>query len=106
MAGGTKPAAKIAIKPASGGDRVYIAAAWRRPDGRMGGLMLDRRVTQLAVQLDDGTVVRVKRGDDGKMTHYIDLFLEDGAPRSAPQPRATQRAEEPAADFGDDELPF
>lgn len=95
MAGGAKPSAKIALKPAGGGDRTYIAAAWRRDDGRMGGLVVDKRVTQIAVQLDDGTVIRMKRGADNKMSHYLDLFLEDERAPSAVDPK-------PWPDYGDD----
>jgi len=101
---GAKPSAKIAIKPTDGGERTYVAAAWRRDDGRMGGLVLDKRVAQLAVQLDDGTVIRVKRGADNKMSHYIDLFLED---ERAPQPSARRapQAFDAAPGYPDD-LPF
>jgi hypothetical protein len=92
---GNRPELKIAIKPRDGGERVSLFAFWRGKNGKLSG-QLDRRVTELAAKLEDGTVVRVKRGADGKSTHFVDAFEE----------RATQRAEEPAADFGDDELPF
>jgi hypothetical protein len=104
---GSKPSAKLAIKSVDGGERTYIAAAWRRDDGRMGGMKLDRKVKQLAVQMEDGTIHRVKVGPDGKASHFIDLFLEDEAPSGA-RP-STRQAEPPPFDdgggFGDD-LPF
>lgn len=106
MAGGAKPSAKIAIKPVEGGERTYIAAAWRRDDGRMGGLVLDKRVTQLAVQLDDGTVIRVKRGADNRMSHYLDLFLEDERAPSAVAPKRAHAAALNAASDYEDDLPF
>jgi hypothetical protein len=103
---GNRPAAKIAIKPASGGERVYVAAAWRRDDGRMGGLVLDKRVMQIAVQLEGGEVIRVKR-EGGKQSHFIDLFLEDGPPRTQKAPPAAQQeADFGAGDFGSDDIPF
>ena len=103
--GAQKPAAKIALKSVDGGERTYIAAAWRRDDGRMGGLRLDKRVTQLAVHLDDGSIIRVKRADGEKLTHFIDLFLEDDTTVRAPSAR--RDATPPSiADFDADDMPF
>jgi len=104
---GSKPSAKLAIKSTDGGERTYIAAAWRRDDGRMGGMKLDRKVKQLAVQMEDGTIHRVKVGPDGKASHFIDLFLEDEAPAGRPSTRqqSAQGLDGPD-DFGGDDLPF
>lgn len=107
MSGGTKPRIKVAVKNKESGQRVYILAAWDR-DGRLSA-SLDKRVVELAMKLDDGSIVRVKRGADGKPDHFIDVF-DDGAGGGQPQ-RTTRvggsyEAAAPTDGFGDDDLPF
>lgn len=116
MAAGDKPRIKVAVKPKDGGTRISVLAAWEREDGKLSA-SLDKRVVELALKLDDGTIVRVKRGADGKPTHWIDVFdeaLNAPAPRAAAraQPRAAAGGAAPANagwDFGGDDtddLPF
>ena len=98
MSNSNRPSLKISVKPRGEGNgqgRISLFAFWRR-DGKLSGA-LDKRVVELAAKLEDGSIVRVKRDAEGKVSHFIDAFEE----------RATSRAEEPAADFGDDDLlPF
>jgi hypothetical protein len=107
MSKGQKPSAKLAYKSADGGERVYLLSWWRRDDGRMGPARIDRDIDQIAVRKKDGTIHRIRVGEDGKLSHFIDLFLEDEAPAGA-RP-STRQAEPPPFDdgggFGDD-LPF
>lgn len=106
MSGGTKPRIKVAVKNKESGQRVYILAAWDR-DGRLSA-SLDKRVVELAMKLDDGSIVRVRRGADGKPDHFIDVF-DDGASATAPQraPRGGgYEAAAPTDDFGDEPFPF
>lgn len=113
---GRRPAVKLAIKPA-GRDapkdsRIYIAAAWRRDDGRLGSLLPDREVEQIAIKMRDGRVIRMTQstGEDGKprWSHYLDVFLETPetapAPRHSPQPLRDDFP--PDDDGGTGDLPF
>lgn len=120
----SKPAAKLAVKPAGGdkSERVYIAAAWRDENGKMGGLRLDRDVEQLAIKMKDGRVIRMTQapGENGRprWSHFIDLFINDEAPRGesrgggyggerpALKPATPPADEFGADDFGDDSIPF
>ncbi len=80
MASGEKPALSIYLKPVGSKDkkdRRYVFSAWEQ-DGRLGALRPDRSVKAFKFQFDDGEVVTVKKGDDGKWSHYIDAFLRDG----------------------------
>lgn len=121
----SKPSAKLALKPAGGdkSERVYIAAAWRDENGKMGGLRLDREVEQLAIKMRDGRVIRMTQapGDNGRprWSHFLDLFINDEAPRSesrgggygggerpASKPAASGDDFPPGDDFGGDDIPF
>lgn len=104
---------KIAIKPRDGnGKNLSILAFWERDDRPGLNGALDSRITQLAVQLEDGTIIRVKRDADGKTTHFVNAFDErNRAPRQ--NHRSANRSLEPEGEwdsndsgFGDDELPF
>lgn len=113
MAAGDKPALSISLKPRGGSkeDRRYILSGWEN-DGRISMLSPDRKVTQIAVQFDDGEIIRVKKGADGKFDHFVDVFLRDGtygeqretqrdtAPRE--QRGRQQREPEPFGGDGDD----
>ncbi len=79
MAQGDRPDLTIALKPRGGTkeDRIYLFSGWSN-DGRISSASLDRRVVEFAVKLEDGSIVRVKRGRDGKLDHYVDVFLRDG----------------------------
>lgn len=104
MASGDKPRIRVAIKPKDGGERISLIAAWQRDDGKLSAT-LDRRIVELAVKLDDGSIVRVKRGADGKASHWIDVF--DNAAQSSPRHESRkQETQEAFADFGDDDVPF
>lgn len=106
-----RPRLSVSVKPKDGsGGRISLLAAWDR-DGKLSA-QLDRRIVELAVKLETGEIVRVKRGADGKPDHWVDVYENSGeqAPRSQPprdERRATQRdAFEPSDDFGGDDLPF
>lgn len=73
MGSGQKPAISISLKPVGGSDRTYLMAGWEH-GGKVSSLLLDRKVKALKVQMEDGTVVTVTRTDDGKSSHYIDIF--------------------------------
>lgn len=98
----TRPRIKVVLKAKEEGARaVPILAAWDR-DGRLSA-SLDRSVVELAVRLEDGTIVRCKRGEDGRANMWLNVY-DDG---SAMQPHAptTSRAGS-RQDTWDDELPF
>lgn len=107
-----RPAISIAIKPVGGGkeDRIYTLAGWER-DGKVSSLQLDKRVKAMKLQLEDGSVVVIQRGADGKCSHYFDLF-DNRERESSPRPREQTRREVArdddfgGGDFGDDPLPF
>lgn len=110
MASGDKPALSISLKPRGGSkeDRRYIMSGWEN-EGRISMLTPDRKVTQMAVQFEDGEVVRVKKGADGKWDHFVDVFLKDGTygeaqdKQQSPKTVATRRASA-EDDFGGDDL--
>jgi hypothetical protein len=79
MAKGDKPDLSISVKPAGSGKeaRKYILSAWKQK-GRISSLQLDRNVAAIAVKFVDGTQEIIRKGPDGKMTHYFDAFLRDG----------------------------
>lgn len=100
---GQRPDLKIALKPRDGGgDRVYLLAFWRRENGKLSG-DVDRKVRGLRVFLEGGGHVDIKRGPDGKLTHWIDAFEGDGQPQQSSGDRHVGGRE--FADDSDD-LPF
>lgn len=116
MARGDKPAISISLKPVGGAkeDRVYFMAGWPRDDGKVSSLQLDRKIKAMKVQLEDGKVVTITRGADGKWSHYIDVFTADApssTSRPAPKPASVDSSggefgEDFGGDFGDDSIPF
>ena len=124
MASGDKPAIKIAIKIADEGattGTVSLGAAWLRGDGTLGGSW-DKRITRVAILLDDGTKLDIKRGADGKMPFYFNVYdnreASGGDFKAAPSKGGGYGAakadgyagrggnDDPGADFGEDNLPF
>lgn len=118
MASGDKPAIKIAVKSAdknASGGSVSLGAAWIRDDGSLGGAW-DKRIARVAILLDDGTKLDIKRGADGKMPWYFNVYdnrEQGGGGRDAfaAQPSrgggyGAKAAPAPADDFGSDDLPF
>ena len=109
---GEKPALKVSIKSKEGGAQsVSLFAFWPGEGAGLRG-RLDRRVVEVAAKLEDGTIVRIKRGQDGRETMWINAYLSD-VPVPTPQPRqAPQRAAAPLFDEGPDggldpdDLPF
>lgn len=99
----TRPRIKVVLKAKEENARaVPILAAWDR-DGRLSA-SLDRSVVELAVRLEDGTIVRCKRGEDGRPTMWVNVYDDGSATNQmhAPTPsRAGSRQ-----DTWDDELPF
>lgn len=106
---GQKPDLKVALKPKGEGERVYLLAFWRRENGKLSG-DIDRKVRGLRVYLEDGSHVDVKRHLDGKLSHWLDAFEDDGAGgQRRPAPRDTYEGRgraEPRDQFADDDLPF
>jgi hypothetical protein len=105
MANGEKPRIKVALKAKGEGTKnVSILAAWDR-DGRLSA-SLDKRVVELAVKMDDGEIIRVKRDADGKTTHFVNVFDEGIGKVPVPPPASSAfdggGGGEP---FGDD-IPF
>ena len=95
---GEKPALKVSVKAKEGGAQtVSLFAFWPGDNGGLRG-RLDRRVVEVAAKLEDGSIVRVKRGPDGRESMWINAYLEAPPPVAAPRP--AQRPQRPAA------LPF
>lgn len=120
MAQGDKPVVKVSMKPRDGGGgRISLCAAWRDEDSGRLRASFDRRVKAVKLMLDDGSVVTARRGDDGKWSHFVDIYEGDapltGAAASAAR-REPQRTSSggygPAGagdgpdDFGGDDIPF
>lgn len=99
---GEKPALKVSIKAKDqGAQSVSLFAFWPGENGSLRG-RLDRRVVELAAKLEDGSIVRIKRAQDGRESMWINAYLSD-VPAPAPQPRpAPQRATAPLFDAGPD----
>ena len=93
-----RPRFRIALK--IDGVHTPVAAWWDGAKGFTGGL--DRRVVALAVKLDDGSVVRLRRGADGKTLGYVNLYENrDDAPAARP---AVGQAD--LSIPSDDDIPF
>jgi len=110
-----RPQLKISVKPRGEGNgqgRISLFAFWRR-DGKLSGA-LDKRVVELAAKLEDGTIVRVKREGDGKVSHFIDAFEESDAPTQSrfgssgggSAKHTAPRDDMPPDDLGVDDMPF
>lgn len=105
MAGtGRKPDITIGFKAVNASKETKdtpFAAFWSE-DGRLGG-GLDKRVAQVKIQLEDGTVVHIKR-ENGKLTHWCNAKdWRDGPRRSS---GGGGRRSEPQGDTDDGEIPF
>jgi hypothetical protein len=100
MAAGDKPKIKVSIKPMTTGAKdVPLFAAWDK-GGRLSA-SLDRKIVELAVKLDDGSIVRVKRKEDGWPDHYINIYDNS---QTSPAPRAAKVQAQSDDDTSD--LPF
>jgi hypothetical protein len=75
MSESKRPTMSISLKPVGGSkeDRLYLFAGWER-DGKLSSLALDRKIKQLAVQWEDGTITRVSRDDGGRWSHFVDVY--------------------------------
>lgn len=107
MANGEKPRIKVALKEKGEGTKnVSILAAWDR-DGKLSA-SLDKRVVELAVKMDDGTIIRVKRTEDGKTTHFVNVFDEglSAAPVARPAPAPASSAFDGDGFGAADDIPF
>lgn len=120
---GQKPDLKIALKPKDGGgDRVYFMAFWRRENGKLSG-DVDRKLRGMRLFMEDGSHVDVKRGADGKLSHWLDVFEGDAMPQQGRSRQASASNNDGAwagrggnddlgsddlvsNDFGDDQIPF
>lgn len=99
-----KPELKVAIKDAESGEVTHLFAFWRNDGGRLSG-KLDGKVRAIKVQLEDGTVVTMRRTDEKRSTHYVNAYENDRPAAPAPAQRSGARGG--ARDFADDdELPF
>jgi hypothetical protein len=99
-----RPALKVYLKSARERQYVDLFAFWRGERGLTG--TLDRSVVELAVTLEDGTTVRVRRDDQGRVDGWYINAREDGGrtPQRAPA-RAQRQPELPDVE-SDDDLPF
>ena len=116
---GRRPDLSISIKDASDKESkpIPLAAYWQEGDRLQGGL--DRGIAELAIKLDDGTIVRVKRTRDAngksRTSHYVNAKLwPRERPREDPASEgswADNLEPRPAPadnwnDAGTDDLPF
>lgn len=104
---GEKPRIKVALKERGEGTKnVSILAAWDR-DGKLSA-SLDKRVVELAVKFDDGSITRVKRGEDGKTTHFVNVFDEglSASPAARPAPAPASSAFDGDGFGATDDIPF
>jgi hypothetical protein len=108
MAAGDKPRIKVALKEKGEGTKnVSILAAWDR-DGKLSA-SLDKRVVELAVKFEDGTITRVKRNAEGKTTHFVNVFdegLNGQAPAARPAPTPASSAFDGDGFGAADDIPF
>ena len=105
-----KPALKIVIKPESSGAKAAALFAYWRKDGKLRGSM-DGNVEQIAVKFKDGSVMRVKRKENGYPDHYINAYEEAAhdakfAGPSKPRVGTNDAAGDFGDDFVDDSIPF
>jgi len=111
-----RPTMSISLKPVGGSkeDRLYLLAGWER-DGKLTSLALDRKVKQLAVQWEDGTITRVSRDDGGRWSHFVDVYDSRtfggqgsaSTARSAPtMPGTTTAGGSSTASSYSDDIPF
>ena len=106
MSSDKRPTMSISLKPIGGSkeDRKYIMAGWER-DGKLTSLAIDRKIKQLAVQWEDGSITRVQRDADGRWSHFVDVYdarAAVGAPASS-KPAAAPAA---APKWDDNDIPF
>ena len=103
-----KPALKIVIKPESGDAKAAALFAYWRKDGKLRG-SLDGNVEQVAVKFKDGSVMRVKRKENGYPDHYINAYEEAAHDAKFAGPKPRTGTNDAAGDFGfddDDGPPF
>ena len=111
MSSGERPVIKISAKPATGGGPpISLIAYWRQANGMLGG-RLDRRITEVAVRMEDGEIIRITKGGDGKWSHYLNAYEEKAeAPRAGSLGGTTRGRRSDLAgggeDFGGDNIPF
>lgn len=106
MSSDKRPTVSVSLKPVGGSkeDRKYILAGWER-DGKVTSLAIDRKIKQLAVQWEDGSITRVQRDADGRWSHFVDVYDARAAvaPASSSKPAAAAVA---APKWNDDDIPF
>ena len=96
-----KPRIKVSLKHKDGGESLSIFAAWDKDDGKLSATM-DKRISQIAIKMEDGTVHRVTRDDSGKPSHWVNIY-DDGPTGSRPAQRSSYSAPRRGSD---DDLPF
>lgn len=96
-----RPDIKVFFKSKSDGSYVDFAAFWKNDDGRLGG-GLDKRITRVKIEYEDGSTKLIDARDKKNPSHYCNVFA--GSPPSRGQ---SQKREEPKRppDDGDD-IPF
>jgi hypothetical protein len=105
MAAGDKPAITVAIKPVGGDNkaRIYALAGWER-EGKVGSMVLDRKIAEIAIKMATGEVVRIRRGEDGKTDHYFDFY--DNRTSTPKRSAAATRDDDFGPPEGGDDIPF
>jgi hypothetical protein len=86
VAESNRPAISIAIKKVGAKDRIYALAGWER-EGKVTGMQLDKRIKAVKFLMEDGEVVEMTRGADGKLSHYIDYFDNRQERKAKPAPK-------------------
>ena len=74
MAAGDKPRFKVVLKRKAGIEKVDLIAIWDNK-GKLSAT-LSRSIVELALKLENGAIVRVKHGADGKPDHWINVYEE------------------------------
>ena len=102
-----RPTLSISLKPVGGSkeDRIYFLAGWER-DGKVSSLAIDRKIKQVALQMEDGSVLRVKRNEDGRWSHFVDVYDTRAIVAGASKPAETKPSAAPSATWNDDDIPF
>lgn len=95
-----KPRIKIAVKPVDGGEATQLIAAWDKEGGKLSA-SIDRDIKAIAIQKQDGSVVRLTRGANGKWSHWVNVY-DNGSSGGFQAPRASKKVDP----FNDDDMPF
>lgn len=97
-----RPDIKVFFKAKGGDEYVNLAAFWKNDDGRYGG-GVDRGITRIKIEFDDGSTKLIDLRDKKNPSHYCNVFA--GPPPSRGQSQKREETKRPPDD-GDDDIPF